>query len=476
MVTINKVLLVGGSDPSGGAGIQADLKTLLELGVYPYTALAAITSQNSSRVSAREPVTARMLKDQINLLLEDGPIQGLKTGMLGSSENILEVVRLISEQNIKYSIVDPVIRAGDGSMLASDASIAVLRKRLIPACFMVTPNIVEAQILTGVHIANEDDILKAAKALKETGVKWVLIKGGHLNSDMAIDLLYDGVNEYFFETKKIESKNVRGTGCMMASAVCAFLVRGLSPEEAVDKAKAYVFSKILRAVPLGNGSLQAVHGALQTLLASPQTTVGASRNATDAHDASAVQTAADTQNATDVQNSQPSQHTADTQNADAANDAATGADAEQNPAENDTRNQSVSVESGLNDANDDASDAADNAAEQYSRPEAPEAITIDSISGNNYQRTDTSLDEDLHDDSFADSDETPECEGVDESNIEEDECDNSPLSVMPARNDDESEGKNSRGTTYVAISADSIDNEDGKRHENADDNKDNIKV
>jgi hydroxymethylpyrimidine/phosphomethylpyrimidine kinase len=259
--SIKKILVVGGSDPSGGAGIQADMKTAIELGIYPYTALAAVTAQNSSGVSNYKSVSAMLLGDQIDMVLDDGPVLGLKTGMLGSSENILEIVRLLSDRKIEFSVIDPVIKANDGKMLASEASAAVLRKRLIPICYMVTPNTIEAQLLTGVTIKNENDLLSAAKVLIDTGVKWVLIKGGHLDGEMAVDLLYDGDKEYFFEAKKISSANVRGTGCMMATAVCSFLVRGVKPDEAVDKAKAYVFRKIKKAAALGKGSLQALHGS-----------------------------------------------------------------------------------------------------------------------------------------------------------------------------------------------------------------------
>jgi hydroxymethylpyrimidine kinase/phosphomethylpyrimidine kinase len=260
--SIKNILCIGGSDPSGGAGIQADMKTMLELSVFPYTVISAVTAQNSSGVKSFELMTARLIRDQIDMVLADSSIDGLKTGMLGSSENIMEVVRLINDDAIKYSIVDPVLKAGDGKMLSSDASIAVFKKRLIPTCYMVTPNLAEAEILTGVKIKNEDDLVEAAKILKETGAEWVLIKGGHLEGDVAIDLLYDGIDEYFFEAVRIKIPNVRGTGCMMASAICSFLVKGLATDEAVDKAKAYVFAKIAKAVKLGKGSHQALHGPL----------------------------------------------------------------------------------------------------------------------------------------------------------------------------------------------------------------------
>ncbi|MBE0447076.1 MAG: bifunctional hydroxymethylpyrimidine kinase/phosphomethylpyrimidine kinase [Actinobacteria bacterium] len=254
---IKKALVIGGSDPSGGAGVQADMRTLVELGVHPYTVITAITAQNSSGVSSYEIMTARLVKSQIESVTSEEGVAGIKTGMLGSSENILEVARLISDHRIGYSIVDPVIKATDGKVLTSEASTAVLKKRLLARSFMVTPNISEATYLTGIEISTEDDLLEAAKALKEMGVAWVLIKGGHLAGDTAVDLLYDGQNEYYFEVKKVRDENVRGTGCMMASAICGYLIHGLEPYEAVDKAKAYVLNKIKSAVILGEGSRQA---------------------------------------------------------------------------------------------------------------------------------------------------------------------------------------------------------------------------
>lgn len=259
VLEIKKVIAIGGSDPSGGAGIQADIKTFTELGVYAYTAIAAVTAQNSKGVKSYEILSARFLRDQIEAILDDTKVHGVKTGMLGSSENIMEVVYLVSGQMIENSVIDPVIRANDGKMLVSEASITVLKKRLLPYCFMVTPNASEAKWLTGVNVKNVDDFVKAAKVLKETGVEWVLIKGGHLGGQKAVDLLFDGKNEFYFETDKVSIENVRGTGCMLASAICAFLAQGMQAYDAVDKAKTYVVNKIKKAVLLGKGSLQAIH-------------------------------------------------------------------------------------------------------------------------------------------------------------------------------------------------------------------------
>ncbi|MDI6717170.1 MAG: bifunctional hydroxymethylpyrimidine kinase/phosphomethylpyrimidine kinase [Actinomycetota bacterium] len=256
---VKKVLVIGGSDPSGGAGIQADVKTLVEIGVYPYSAITAITVQNSSGLTGYEVVPARLLREQINAVIYEGNIRSIKTGMLGSSENILEIASLLTLKIIEYSVIDPVIKASNRVPLLSDASIAVLKKRLLPYCFMVTPNADEAKCLTGLAIKTEKDLLDAAMALKETGVKWVLVKGGHLESNLSIDLLYDGEREYYFESEKVGHKNVRGTGCMLASAITAYLTLGFTPCDAVDKAKAYVFNKICNAVQLGKGSLQALH-------------------------------------------------------------------------------------------------------------------------------------------------------------------------------------------------------------------------
>ncbi|MCL6473284.1 MAG: bifunctional hydroxymethylpyrimidine kinase/phosphomethylpyrimidine kinase [Firmicutes bacterium] len=256
---IKKVIAIGGSDPSGGAGIQADIKTFIELGIYPYTALAAVTAQNSQGVRSYKVLTAKFLRDQLEAIIADGKVHGVKTGMLGSSENIMEIAYLVSEKMIENTVIDPVIKSNDGKMLISEAAISVLKKRLLPYCLMVTPNINEAGWLTGIKISSEDDFLRAAQAIKETGVEWVLIKGGHFEGDRALDLLYDGNNEYYFDAKKIKVGNVRGTGCMLASAICAYLVKGLKVYDAVDKAKAYVYNKIIKSVQLGKGSLQALH-------------------------------------------------------------------------------------------------------------------------------------------------------------------------------------------------------------------------
>ncbi|HEY3373990.1 MAG TPA: bifunctional hydroxymethylpyrimidine kinase/phosphomethylpyrimidine kinase [Candidatus Aquicultor sp.] len=256
---IKKVLAIGGSDPSGGGGIQADLKTLNELGVYPYTAITAVTAQNSTGLTTSGVLKAPVLRAQLDSVSADGPIQGVKTGMLGSPENVLEVLGFIKDNSIGFSIIDPVMRATDGNTLTSDAAIAVLKKWLLPHCFMVTPNLEEASKLTDIAVTTEDDMLPAAQVLKETGVQWVLIKGGHFGGDVAIDVLYDGETSYHFEAERLGGRNVRGTGCMLASAICAYLVLDYEPYDAVKQAKAYVHTKIKTAVALGKGSLQATH-------------------------------------------------------------------------------------------------------------------------------------------------------------------------------------------------------------------------
>lgn len=255
---VKKALAIGGSDPSGGAGIQADIMTMTELAVYPYTALTAITAQNSSGVASYEVLSSRTMRSQIDAILADTNIDGVKTGMLGSSENITEIARFLSERPGTVSVIDPVIWATDGKVLTSEASTAVFKKRLLPKAFIVTPNIDEARLLTGIPIGGENDLIVAARALKETGAEWILIKGGHLPGPTSVDLLYDGVKEYYFEAVKLEGMNTRGTGCMMASAICAYLAHGLAPYEAVDRAKAYVLRKIKGAQLLGKGSRQAL--------------------------------------------------------------------------------------------------------------------------------------------------------------------------------------------------------------------------
>jgi len=260
---IKKALAIGGSDPSGGAGIQADMKTLIELGIYPYTAITAVTVQNSKGVNSYELMSSKIVRDQVESVISEGGVNGFKTGMLGSAENILEIARLIIGGTAEFSVIDPVIRATDGKVLTSEASIAVFKRRLLPHAFMVTPNLDEAKLLSGVEISTERDLLEAAKVIKETGVQWVLVKGGHLHSDTAVDLLYDGENAYYFEAKKITDENVRGTGCMMASAVCGYLIKGHKPYEAVDRAKAFVLRKIENSAVLGGGSRQALPSTME---------------------------------------------------------------------------------------------------------------------------------------------------------------------------------------------------------------------
>ncbi|OFW32441.1 MAG: bifunctional hydroxymethylpyrimidine kinase/phosphomethylpyrimidine kinase [Candidatus Aquicultor primus] len=258
MMELKKVLAIGGSDPSGGAGIQADMIALMECAAYPYTAITAVTAQNSTGVVAFEVLCSSIVRSQVDAIIADTGIDGIKTGMLGSSENIMEAARIIGERPDIKSVIDPVTRASDGRLLTSEAATAVLKKRLLPKAFMVTPNIHEAALLSGVSIKSEDDLLQAAAIIKDTGVGWVLIKGGHFSGPVSTDLLYDGTDEYYYEALRVERDNVRGTGCMMASAICAYLAHGFEAYDAVDRAKAYVLKKIKSAALLGKGSLQAV--------------------------------------------------------------------------------------------------------------------------------------------------------------------------------------------------------------------------
>lgn len=256
---VKKVLAIGGSDPSGGAGIQADQKTLTEIGVYGYTAVTAVTVQNSRGATSYDVLSSKLLRDQINAILDDGEIQGVKTGMLGNPEHVLDVANLITKNAINYSIIDPVIKASSGKHLVTETTVEAMKEKLLPLGFMVTPNIDEASYLSGIKIESENDLLKAARIIEKTGVQWVLIKGGHIDGDFAVDLLYDGNQDYFFRAKKVRAENVRGTGCMMASAICAYLVKGYDPYESVNRAKTYVRNKISNALLLGKGSLQALH-------------------------------------------------------------------------------------------------------------------------------------------------------------------------------------------------------------------------
>ena len=244
-----KVLSIAGSDPSSGAGIQTDLKTFQALGVFGMAVPAALTVQNSRGVSGVEPVPSRMLSKQLDALLSDIKPDAIKTGMLLTRQNIDAVAGAVSKFKIKNLVIDPVLRSSSGKVLLQPRALPSLKKNLFPRALIVTPNVPEAEIITGLHIRNERDMDYAAGTILDWGPSYVLIKGGH-RSGPATDTLYGGKMVFSFSTVRRKGE-FHGTGCVLSSAVAVFIAQGYPVEKAVEKAKQLVENMLKTARPVG---------------------------------------------------------------------------------------------------------------------------------------------------------------------------------------------------------------------------------
>lgn len=235
------VLTIAASDPSGGAGIQVDLQTLHTLGVHGVTAITAITAQNEKRFFSLNPVSSRLLREQIQAVSATRRIDAVKIGMLGTEDNVLAVIRFLDQSQISKVVLDPVLKSSTGAILLEPKGIAILRDFLIPKVTLVTPNIDEAEVLTKMKVRSVDAMKEAALHLyvAHKGVKAVLIKGGHLKEE-ATDVLYDGTDWLLFPARRKYSRDIHGTGCALSAAIAAHLARGYSLEKSVDRAKEYV--------------------------------------------------------------------------------------------------------------------------------------------------------------------------------------------------------------------------------------------
>lgn len=257
METIPTAMTIAGSDSGGGAGIQADLKTFAALGVYGTSAITAVTAQNTSRVIEIQEISPEMVVAQVDAIVTDIRVDAVKIGMLASSAIIDSVVQSIRKHNLRPLVVDPVMVAKGGDRLIHEDAMDLLRRQLLPLATVVTPNGPEAEVLTGRTIGSVSEVRTAAKFIWDMGVKWVVIKGGHLEG-AAVDILYDGSDFYEFSSERIETRNTHGTGCTFASAITAGLAFGLEIPEAVRRAKQYVTEAIRRATfSVGHG-----HGPL----------------------------------------------------------------------------------------------------------------------------------------------------------------------------------------------------------------------
>jgi len=246
---IKKVLSIAGSDPSSGAGIQVDLKVFQALDAYGMAIPAALTVQNSRGVSAVEPVSSYMLSRQIEALLSDITPDAIKTGMLLTKQNVVAVARAMREYKIRNLVIDPVLRSSSGKALLQPDAVAALKNKLFPLARIITPNIPEAEALTGVTIKTDQDMNLAAGILLDRGPAFVLIKGGHLQG-AAIDTLYGGKTVLSFSTNRRKGE-FHGTGCALSAAITVFISQGLSVEKAVEKAKQRVDRMLKTAKPIG---------------------------------------------------------------------------------------------------------------------------------------------------------------------------------------------------------------------------------
>ena len=253
------VLTIAGSDCSGGAGIQADLKTMLANGVYGMSVITSLTAQNTTGVRAIENVTPDFLKHQIDSVFEDIAPDAVKTGMIPDKELVEAIAERLKFYCVKNLVVDPVMVATSGADLTSSESVNALKENLMPIAFVVTPNVPEAEVLSGMKITSKDDMIKAAKKINAEFGCSVLIKGGHSISD-SDDVLYHDGKVYVFEAAKIDNPNTHGTGCTLSSAIACNLAKGMDLPDAVRRAKEYITGAIKEGLDLGHGRGPLDHG------------------------------------------------------------------------------------------------------------------------------------------------------------------------------------------------------------------------
>ena len=254
---IPKVLIIAGSDSGGGAGIQADIKAVTYFKGYAMTAITAVTSQNTKGVQAIFPLPTNHVESQINSVLEDLNPNVIKTGMLAD----IGLIEMIASRVGKYKLViDPVMVATSGDILVPEGCISAIKETLLPKSFLTTPNLYEAELLSGQKINNTEEQIEAAFKILELGVKNVLVKGGHLTNEMITDVLVkEDKTVNCFESKKINSKNTHGTGCTLASSIACLIGHGNNLSESVQKAIDYVQKGILLAPNFGSGSGPILH-------------------------------------------------------------------------------------------------------------------------------------------------------------------------------------------------------------------------
>jgi len=254
-----RVLIIAGSDSGGGAGIQADIKTCAAFGAYAATAITAVTAQNTIGVQKVEALSAEMVGAQIDSVLSDIGADVIKIGMVANQE-IIDVVAEKLDDVSAYIVLDPVMVATSGDKLLEDGAINAMKEKLIPLCDVITPNVPEAEILTGLKIEDVDDLGKAGAKLLEMGAYAAVMKGGHLDGKMVVDVLVSEDENAVMTAPRIRSKHTHGTGCTLASAIAANMALGAPLDEAVNIAREFVFEAIRSAPKLGAGHGPLNHG------------------------------------------------------------------------------------------------------------------------------------------------------------------------------------------------------------------------
>ena len=256
-----RVLIVAGSDSGGGAGIQADIKAVMALGGYAATAVTALTAQNTVGVHGVLPVPPHFVRQQIDAVLDDIGADAAKTGMLGSAEVVEAVAAALRQRGSPVPlVVDPVMVAKGGARLLDDPAVAALRRDLLPLAALLTPNVPEAEALTGLAIADHAAARRAAQALLDLGAAAVLLKGGHLDGAVVRDILATSAGLEVIESPRVDTRHTHGTGCTLASAVAAGLAQGMTLLDAVRRGTAYVHAAILAAPGFGAGHGPLGHG------------------------------------------------------------------------------------------------------------------------------------------------------------------------------------------------------------------------
>jgi hydroxymethylpyrimidine/phosphomethylpyrimidine kinase len=254
MLMIARALTIAGSDSGGGAGIQADLKTFTVFGVFGMSAVTALTAQDTKGIVGIHVVPASFVRRQIDAVLNDIGVDAVKTGMLVNTEIIHAVAGALRDHAVQNLVVDPVMVAGTGAALLEPAACDALVRDLVPLASLVTPNVDEAERMTGVLIKSVSDMHRAAAALIERGARACLVKGGHLSGDQAIDVLRDGKRTHELSAPRLSVRHTHGTGCQLSAAITASLARGRSLADSVAEAKRFITIAIAHGLAIGKGT------------------------------------------------------------------------------------------------------------------------------------------------------------------------------------------------------------------------------